>query len=735
MFFALPNLVSSETTPCVPWDFTRLDLVPPRAIPDKAFRTSWLQNRETVFQCYSAFEGLNPGLRLKGPTGADEGNPPVKMHGLVADYDLKLSAEEVHMSIARMPIRPNWYEVSLSKNARLIWLFEEPILLPSFLFTVFLLQKICDILPVRAMAGLDEPALTAPEKYYTAGCVWHKISDAPVPKDLLHGFLVEVSKKFEWAASGEFGPTIPLDVVAGELRKKFTRFASWPSDFILGSQGPSFWVDGSASPLSATVRSTGMQTFSAHSSRPFASWSELLGAEFVKQFRSKQTGAAVAEIFYDEKQYFSKLASGTWARDPKENIVTFLKTHRGLSDRVCKGETASEIETAIGYIHRNHRIRTAASFAFYKEGLMNFNGDQCLNTHTIKALTPSEKAEYEWLGKFLDTFFDPPEQLPYFMSWLAHFYTSCYHRKPRSGQAMFLAGGTNVGKTFLNRAVIGGLVGGFGEANDYLMGSDSFNSELFDRALWVIDDGSIATCSKSHKKFSEMIKKCVANPSFRINGKYEKAGLIPWQGRVSCTLNLDADSLRKIPDLDISIKEKIILFKTVPEAAVKFMHPDDMQSMLTKELPGLARYLLDYNYPEHTLGNDPRFYVASYHDKSIMRSSNLSSESGGFSEILAEFLKDFFGRETNADYWEGSALALYRQIVADGSMGSIMKRYEPQAIARQLMSLSAKKVFDISLDATNEHSRVFKIGRGAFPKKLNGHVVPQAVGSNFERVL
>lgn len=117
-----------------------------------------------------------------------------------------------------------------------------------------------------------------------------------------------------------------------------------------------------------------------------------------------------------------------------------------------------------------------------------------------------------------------------------------------------------------------------------------------------------------------------------------------------------------------------------------------------------------------------------------MRSSNLSSESGGFSEILAEFLKDYFGRETDADYWEGSALALYRQIVADGSMTGIMKRYEPQAIARQLMSLSAKKVFSITIDATEDHCRVFKIGRDkSFPKKLNGHVVPQAVGSNFER--
>lgn len=730
MFF-LKNLSSSEVHRGDPWDFTRLDLVPPRAITDKAARTAWMLLPSTEYHAYSMFEGTNPALRIKGPSGIEEGNPPIKCCGIAADYDLPLSDSEIETGVARMAIKPNWLERTLSGNARLLFLFESPISLPSYSFAVFLLKKIQDFLPLQQLAGLDVPALTAPERYFTNGAKWKALSATPVSGDLIRAFLIEVSKRFEWGAP-EIGPTIPLDVAAAELKKKYPRFSEWGT-FELGSQGTTFWVDGSTSPLSAIVRSSGIQTFAAHASKPFATWSELLGAEFVKQFRSKQTGAAVADIYFDEKTYFSRLLDGSWARDNLENLKLFLKTHKGLSDRVCKGETASELEQAIGYVHRNHRVRTAASFAFYREGMMMFNGVNCLNTHTIKAISPGETAEFPWLGNFLETLFDPPEQLPYFMSWLAHFYRSCYHRKPRSGHALFIAGGTDVGKTFLNRAVIGGLVGGFGEANDFLMGNDNFNEELFDKALWTIDDGSISTCSRSHKRFSEMVKKCVANPSFRLNGKFLKANTVPWQGRVVITLNIDGESLRLIPDLEISIQEKIMLLKTVSEAAVKFMDPDEMEAMLARELPGLARYLLNYTYPEHTLGKTPRFFVVPYREASLMRSSNLSSESGGFSEILAEFLKDYFGRETNADYWEGSALALYRQIVADGSMGSIMKRYEPQAIARQLMSLSAKKVFDISLDATNEHSRVFKIGRGAFPKKLNGHVVPQAVGSNFER--
>src|SRR6185369_15165554 len=132
--FAIPNLVSTEIFRCVPWEFTDRAAVPPRALTDKAFRTHWMQQPSTKYQAYSLFEGLNAGLRLKGPSSADEGNPPKWMYGFAADYDLKLSAEEVHMAIARMPehLRPTYYEVSLSGNARLVWLFEKPILLHSY---------------------------------------------------------------------------------------------------------------------------------------------------------------------------------------------------------------------------------------------------------------------------------------------------------------------------------------------------------------------------------------------------------------------------------------------------------------------------------------------------------------------------------------------------------------------------------------------------------------------------
>lgn len=723
--FSLNNLSSLEIFRRLPWEFTGRETVPDRGIEDKAVRDKWITNPLTKYDVYSLFEGANPNGRVSKCGGGGEGNAPVLVHGLAVDYDLPLTEEQVAKSIAAMNIKPNWIERTLSGNWRLVWLFEKPVPMASFDFARYWQQHINELIWFDKMAGVDEGALTAPERYYTNGGIWKPgPATTPVPWALLQGHLVKISNKFNFTGP-EFGPTIPLPIVADQLRQRFPKFAEWPGDFSLNAQGPSFWVEGSESPKSAIVRETGIQTFSDHANgKGFFNWSELIGAEFVRQYKLSEIGRAVEGIYFDDRQYFKKDKTGRWCPNTQENIRLFLITERGLSDIKRKGENFSAVQEALTYLLHSHRVRTAAPFAFFPEGRTLINGESVLNTFSKEVLKPADgpqkwgaEGNFPFLSNFFETFFDPPEQLPFFLSWLAYAYKSFYEKKPRSGQVVFIAGGVNVGKTFLTRGIVSGLFSGHAEANQFLMGEDLFNAELFDCGLWTVDDGSIAANPYSHRRFSEMVKRLAANHTIRCNGKYLKAVNVGWQGRIMFTLNLDTQSGEIIPDLDLSLREKIMIFRAVIEAAVQFLPQDQMEEMLARELPYFARWLLDYEIPAHCRANDPRFFVKSYLEQSLVNTANQSSGSAAFSEIIEEWGRENFQtRDREANFWEGTSLQLFKAVMQDPLLTEVLRGVTVQKFGQQLGALAMKKIFRMEIIG-NEHRRLFRIHRDSrWPK-------------------
>jgi len=718
----LRNLSSIDTAPCKPWEFAEISRVPAQCLgkEGKKARTEWITNPKTDFCVYTCVEGTNPNLRVRAPSTDGEGNPARVLHGLAVDYDFPLAEAEILAGIERMApdIRPNWRETTLSGNCRLLWIFAFPVNLPSHDFAVGFLKSLDSAIPFRNLAGIDESALVAPERLYTNGCQWSPINPHPFPHALLSGHFLKFSEKFNWKGDKD-ATLIPLDIVAEQLRQKFPRFSEWPGDFTDGAQGPSFWIDGSESPKSAIVRSTGMQSMAAHRTKPFYFWPELIGAEFCNRYKTEQIGKSTDGIFYDEKQYFSLNEAGVWCADPKENVVGLLKTERGLSDIKRKGENTSEIERALVHIQRRNRVRVAAPYAFFPAGKTTLLGETVLNTHTRKAMIPAEKpGEFPFLDKFLRTLWDPKEQYEFFISWLSYFYKACHIRSPRSGHAMYIGGGTSVGKTFCMRGVVGGLVGGFAEPQQYLLGEDLYNGELFDYALWSIDDGSISKNYATHQKVSEMIKRIVANPTMRCRGLYTKGATVSCQPRISVTFNLDAESKRAMPDMDLSLREKIMVLKTHEVSQVEFRPFDEMTAILSRELPYLARFLLDWEIPPQCRTTDPRFGVANYLEQSLVESANQNSISGAFSEILDEWQAMYFTQyEPTADEWSGTSLQLYKSIMQDHTLVEAMRPFGVQNVGRMLISLANKHVFGIAVSG-EEGRRMFTIPRNLdrFPK-------------------
>ncbi len=729
-----------------PWRYVELSKVPDNCLKDKAARDAWINTPSTSFNVYTLFEGVQGNLRLRSGAGGQDDNPPLLMSGLAVDYDAAMSPEQAAKALPLMgDCPPTWFEQTLSGNGRLIWMFQNPLRLPSRKFLLKVLPALHEKIPYRKLAGLDEGALKTPERYFTNGCRWTLMSRRRVPDALLRGFIMTISEKFDWQQK-EFGKAADIKEIADECRKLFPRFHEWPGEFSLGSTGPSFWIDGSTSPKSAIVRETGLQTFSAHATKAFYPWAEIVGSKFVEDSEHVRFGKAIEGCYYDGQKFIVKDGAGVYAYYPKDHFRMILQGVRGLKAGATKDGSQNEVDRAITHIMHNCAVAGASSCAFYPHGVFNFNGTRILNTHQRNVLSPVPDTEspewgpegkFPWLSKFFDEFFDPvAPQKERFLAWFRYHYNACLNRAPVSGHGMFIAGPVGSGKTFLSRAVVGTSLGGFAEANNYLISSDNFNSELFEYALWVIDDGSVASSSRVHQLFTENVKRSVANRDHRVNEKFRKAVITPWQGRIFVTLNLDPKSLRLIPDTDASILEKIFILKASGKRA-DFRTQEEMVVLLQRELPWFLRWLLNWTPPAHCYeGAEVRFGIAPYAEPSIVRAANLSSGKTVFLEIVTRWLKDFFTEiKPSATFWEGTATDLRMAMTANAMYSELLRGYRPEELPNVLLTAMNKGTLKIEVMDDTETTRKFRIHRDdQFGEaKSAAEPVPQSENSNFQK--
>lgn len=713
--FALRNLISQDVTPCTPWTFTAQGL--PAGVAGKKGkknRDAWINDPATTWQVYSMVEGLNPQIRISKGNDDMEGNPPLKLHGLVGDYDLPVTDEELQISLARCGDKmPNYFERTLSGNVRLVWVFEQAVTVPNRDFLVALLKHAFKAIKVETVcAGLDVPAWEQPGRYYTNSGVWAEVSSKPLPLDLVQGWVFETAKKYRW--KNEHGTIeVPLPIAWTEVQKRWPQ-NNWPTTFELESQGPTFWIPESTSPKSAIVKPTGIYTFSQNAHKPFFSWADLLGIEFCEEYKAKNLGRSVEGIYHDGTRYFRQDGTGAWRAYSKEDTSGHLQIARKLSAERYKG-APSDVDEALEFIRHWQAIDGAAPCAFQSCGLFTAAGPRILNTHTRTVLLPSEersewgeKGLFPWLSSYLDYLFDPVEQKAYFLAWLRRFYQSAYERRLIRGQNVFLIGAPGTGKTLLSQNILTKLVGGSSDAQSYLLGETGFNSQLFEVALWTVDDNSSTVNAQKHATFSSTVKKLTSNSLFEYNAKFRTAVTVPWQGRVFVTANDDEESLRIIPDLEISALEKTMLFRTT---RVPFAFPPthDLEQIISREMPFFARWLLEWAPPVETIGAN-RYGVKEYHEKSLLRQAEYSSRSNSFSEILEDWATDWFRDHPTQEFWQGTSYQLYKAFSQEEDRRAATKNLSIDSVSRQLSALKAKGHLIKTLESSG--TRVWKIFRG-----------------------
>lgn len=645
-YYCIPNVSASIVEEKEPWNE---DIELPDFESKAKFR-QYIAFPTTKYCLYSGSEGVDPTQRVTSQ------NPPVYLHSVTADFDAKLSDEEftdVMKRVIDLQYPCTRVSRSFSGGVHATWEFEKPIMLHGSKATKRLLTRISAELELDKLCrGFDKPAFHNPHTYYNLGTDWKKVSEGRLPASTLHYWQYETSRSEDFEGRGTI---IPLDLIFEEVGKQYPNL--WGGPFVEGARGIWFWGPGANdnwNPTACIVRAEGMQCFSAD--KPFYTWAEILGNKFVAQFEVGRIGKCIEKYWYDGKNYLIEDDIGGFILAGKEEAFLDLQARHEISNQRGRRELLSEAQRALFQIHTTKRVEAAVPFVFDKNRVVHFEGKRYFNTARISPMTPHDKAgkwgeNFPYIAGWAESMFGK-EQLPWELSWLAYAYQNARKGTPKKGHCHILVGPSNCGKTMWNTKLLPGLFGGHMKCSEYLVGKTDFNDHLFECGFWTVDDEAGST-GDSHVQFSSKIKEFVANDTFVVNAKFRKSGRVFWCGRVGITLNNDPVSMRMLPDLDMSTKDKLMIF-----SCNKFsgFYEGWLEKML-KELPHFASYIANYKIPkEH---KEFRFGVKSYLAPII---EGITQADGRYAHIV-ELLEIFKESQIDAgEEWVGTCSELLKHL-------------------------------------------------------------------------
>jgi hypothetical protein len=706
-FLFTRNLVEKQAFSGNPWEFQCTETITDEIRKTKAVRQAWYKTVETKHCFYTGIEPFNPNTRV-----SREDNPPKFIWAFCPDFDVKIPDARVEEVIAAMPIKPAYWERSVGGNVRLVFILPRAIPVDNYEFCVFVLQSARKWLNLDLLPGLDEGAWTSPTRLLCNGCEWHETGHGPVSEDALQAFFVECARKFRFKSNAD--TDVPLETVEKALKEKYADAFQWPGDFVIDSQGPSFWIPASTSPMSAILKRDGIYTFAAHAEgKGFYTWADLLGPDFIKTFSANAIAAATKDIFWDGNNFWRKIA-GYWCPLKKDELINYFEVTCGLTTDPGKGKK-SHVKIALEHIYTHNRVSNAAPYVFRPPGVLMYLGERRLNTYTSNVMKPADEVtpwgkdgKFSWLSERLDVLFDE-KSLHNFLAWWQYYYLSGLNYTPRPGTMIFLMGEVNSGKTLLNREIVGRSVGGFVDVQGYVVHGEGFTEHLYRFPQWCLDDDTISDNSRSHSDVMAKIKKIVANKDVMSNQKFRIAGMTEWHGRLFITTNLDDASRRILGPMDNGTLDKIMLLRARSRED-KWESREEIEATIARELPYLLAWLVQYVPPEF-VERDSRFGYRPYKDPTLMEQAQQSSRVAPFKELLIDTLRMYLETQPEATELRVTVTQLQRMLSA-GPNDVAARSIKLDQINRYLEQVQKEGVINCRVEPGPMGTRIWVFERG-----------------------
>ena len=694
--FSLKNLVTHEILETD--DLYLAGTENPRNLLDTPLKTkeeysNWCADATTNGVFLSAVEGVNPHDRVK------DSNPAKRLHGIIGDYDAETAMDNIDKLSKSTAYMPSYIISTFTPGkVRLIWAFEAPVNVLNEAITEKFLQELNKAVRISAaLPGFDKKSFDL-NQYFEMGTQWNRVTIEDkipfLPSTLLETCLLQGAEKAKIQPTD--APLIPIEIVAAEVEQQFPNRIQ--GAFEIGKKQPLFWINDGIDRLASVVSENGMVIFSDREGTNFKTWRQILGGKFVERFEQEQTGKAAQMFWFDGKTYWTKHHAENFVYLAKEDAKLHLRG-AGVNDRPQRGQQVSDVERVLIHVQTQRRVSAAVPILFSPDETVDFGGERYLNISNKRVTQPAASAsvdQFPWLHEFIMKSFDGEfEGVPafeYFLGWFKRFYESALNCRPLPGQVIIIAGEAHTGKSFLNKWVIGEALGGSVDAEPLLMKETSFNKQGAECALWRCDDAATDGNWKTREMFTKSLKQMAANPSQLYQPKFRDSVELPFVGRVVVTCNTDPESLRILPTLDGTIRDKIMLFK-LREGFRPHFHSSnyDNEQRVCKELPFFLRWLLDREVPDNIV--DPvfkRFGVKSFHHAELVTVAQTTQSEYVFSEILDAWLNA--KREEKVKEVEVTATELRTQLAAVLGQGADLSNFKTVSIGKQLSKLMEQQM-------------------------------------------
>lgn len=703
-FFTAPNLTAPNLSESAPWDFKpdEKQLAVMRRMP-KAQRRAQLLNPKTAWNVYSSVRGSARNLRVA------KTNPPAALRGLVADYDMIIDLETVEKYMDQVPekLRPQFVEVSLGLKIRLVWVFAQEVLCPSTEFCFALIQEFFKKIGVPTLLAGYDSASEKPSEMWTNGGDWYVLRDEPLSWDFCFGVVCEVSKKTSLFANGE----IPLEKIAEEVEKRFP--GRWSGEFKLDATGVRFWEPTADAVTGCQIKPDGMLAFTG--TEPFLKWEQIFGRAWVEEMKVLNLGKAGSDIFFDGKLYWEKQAE-KWVDLARVDTVLRLKG-RGLSDKAMKGATQTDVERVLDYIQQVNRVTGAAPMVNYPPGIVALEGRRILNIANLEPVQPvagpagEPEKDFPWLWRFHIGFLDRPEALDYLLAWLQRSYRNQIFFKRFMGQAVYLCGPKDAGKTLWIMRVAVPLLGNrTADPMNMLTGESIFTDDLFECACLAINDSDAPKTEGGRQKMLMSLKALTVNPVHTYHPKFQKKLSIEWIPRVLISLNDDPGSTGILMEVGPNTKDKFSFFSVKPYAG-EFPERDELEAIIARELPFFAHWLLNVYQPPVEVLAKTRMGVKSYYDPRILMLAHQQTFSSNLGELLGLWMRQdaHWDGDTGHTKWLGTPTDLLSCLQTCEPTAAIARDWDQHKIARSLTSLAKQE--GSGVEFASDTGRDFKIVR------------------------